>query len=240
MPPVKGPEVSMMKIIKSDQRFFADHGWLATNWHFSFSDYYDPQNMNWSALRVFNDDIIQPGEGFPRHPHKEMEIITYVLDGAVEHGDNLGNKGIINAGEVQVMSAGRGIQHSEYNASKTHPVHLLQLWIHSRNKGGQPHWAQRKWDSDSATNGQLHADGTIPGTLAIDQDAAIYVGKLTANQKISHQSRPNCHAYLFVIDGELKINGSALSKGDQARITNEEKLKIVAANDTHLMLNDLP
>ena len=193
----------MMKIIKSQQRFFADHGWLQTHWHFSFSDYYDPQNMNWSALRVFNDDIIQPGEGFPRHPHKEMEIVTYVLDGAVEHGDNLGNKGIINAGELQVMSAGRGIVHSEFNASKTKPVSLIQLWMLPKNKGTQPRWEQRKWDADATTPG-LHpvvSDGSIPGTLTIDQDAAIYVGKLTKDQQVTHQSKPARHAYLFVIDG---------------------------------------
>ncbi len=233
----------MIKVIKSDKRFFADHGWLATHWHFSFSDYYDPQNMNWSALRVFNDDIIQPGEGFLRHPHKEMEIITYVLDGAVEHGDNFGNKGVINAGELQVMSAGRGIAHSEFNASQINPVHLLQLWILPRNKGGQPHWEQRKWDSNGNNNGKLHAvvsDGSIPGTLAIDQDAAIFVGKLTPGQTVSHMSKPARHAYLFVIDGNVKINDSALSKGDQARIASEEKLEIVAASDAHLMLIDLP
>ena len=243
MPAVKGLEVFMMKIIKSDQRYFADHGWLTTRWHFSFSDYYDPQNMNWSALRVFNDDVIQPGEGFPRHPHKEMEIITYVLDGAVEHGDNLGNKGIIGAGEVQVMSAGRGIVHSEFNASKTQSVHLLQLWILPRSKGGQPHWEQRRWDSDGNDTGRLHAvvsDGSIPGTLAIDQDAAIYVGKLAGGQSVSHQSRSDRHAYLFVIDGEVKINGTALSKGDQARIADEQKLEIGATTDAHVMLLDLP
>jgi redox-sensitive bicupin YhaK (pirin superfamily) len=239
----------MMKVIKSNRRHFADHGWLATNWHFSFSDYYDPQNMNWSALRVFNDDTVQPGQGFPRHPHKEMEIITYVLDGAVEHGDNLGNKGIINAGEIQVMSAGRGIVHSEFNASKTNPVHFLQLWILPRNKGGQSRWEQRRWDSNAndivAGGGSpgLHpvvSDGSIPGTLPIDQDATIYVGKLTTGQNVSHHSNPSRHAYLFVIDGQVTVNGTMLNKGDQARIKDEPTLQITATSPTHLMIIDLP
>jgi len=239
----------MMKIIKSNQRHFADHGWLATNWHFSFGDYYDPKNMNWSALRVFNDDTVQPGQGFPRHPHKDMEIITYVLDGAVEHGDNLGNKGIINAGELQVMSAGRGIVHSEFNASKTNPVHFLQLWILPRNQGGQPRWAQRRWDSNAndivaaGASPGLHlivSDGSIPGTLPIDQDATIYIAKLTPGQTVSHHSNPNRHAYLFVIDGDVKINGAAISKGDQARIADEQNLQIGSVTDAHLMLIDLP
>jgi redox-sensitive bicupin YhaK (pirin superfamily) len=232
----------MMKIIKSNQRHFADHGWLATNWHFSFSDYYDPQNMNWSALRVFNDDTVQPGQGFPRHPHKDMEIITYVLDGAVEHGDNLGNKGIIKAGELQVMSAGRGIVHSEFNASKTNPVHFLQLWILPRNQGREPHWAQRKWNSDGP-NTALHpvvSGGAIPGTLPIDQDATIYVAKLTPGQNVSHHSNPGRHAYLFLIDGQITVNGATINKGDQARIKDEPTLQIDATTPAHLMLIDLP
>jgi hypothetical protein len=234
-----------MNVIPSDQRYHADHGWLQTNWHFSFSDYYDPKNMNWSALRVFNDDVIQAGGGFPAHPHRDMEIITYVLDGSVQHGDNLGNQGVIHAGEVQVMSAGKGIVHSEFNASKTEPVHLLQLWILPRHKGTPPRWEQRNWSGDGkdARDGQLHpvvSDGSIPGTLVIDQDAAIYVGKLSSGQEVIHESRSGRHAYLFVIDGTATVNGTDLSKGDQARIADETKVTLRAATDAHVILLDLP
>src|SRR6186997_2159093 len=119
----------MINVIKSNQRHFGDHGWLKTYWHFSFSDYYDPANMNFSKLRVFNDDVIQGGGGFGMHPHRDMEIVTYVLDGELAHQDSIGNRGVVHPGEVQVMSAGTGIVHAEYNATKDRPVHLLQLWV---------------------------------------------------------------------------------------------------------------
>jgi redox-sensitive bicupin YhaK (pirin superfamily) len=236
----------MINIIKSDQRYYADHGWLQTRWHFSFSDYYDPNNMNWSALRVFNDDVIQRGGGFPAHPHRDMEIVTYVLDGVVRHGDNLGNRGLIRAGEVQVMSAGKGIAHEEFNGSDSEPVHLLQLWITPRTRGRKPRWEQRSWSGDGkdVRDGQLHpvvsGDGAIPGTLAIDQDAAIYVGKFAAGSEVTHKGKPGRHAYLFVIDGEVTVNGTVLNKGDQARIADESTLSIRATRDAHVILLDLP
>lgn len=236
----------MIQVIKSDERYTADHGWLQTRWHFSFGDYYDESNINFSALRVFNDDVVQPGGGFPAHPHKDMEIITYVLDGVVRHGDNLGNRGLIQAGEVQVMSAGKGIVHEEANGSTTGPVHLLQLWIVPRTRGRQPRWEQRSWNGDGkdARDGALHpvvsGDGKIPGTLAIDQDAAIYVGKLSGGRAVVHESMSGRNAYLFVIDGAVTVNGRALNKGDQARLTDETKLSIRASGEAHVMLIDLP
>ncbi len=232
----------MMKIIRSDQRYQADHGWLQLHWHFSFSDYYDPANLHWSALRVFNDDVIQPGQGFPAHPHRDMEIVSYVLSGAVKHGDNLGNSGIINAGEVQVMSAGKGIMHSEFNPSTTEPVHLLQLWILPKHKGNTPRWEQRRWDQDGKNNA-LHAvvsDGSIPGTLKIDQDAAIFVGRIKAGTQLAHPGRADGHQYVFVIDGKINLNGEDLSAGDQARVANESKLQISATVDAHILVIDLP
>jgi redox-sensitive bicupin YhaK (pirin superfamily) len=239
----------MIDTIKSNDRYYADHGWLQTRWHFSFSDYYDPKNMNWSALRVFNDDVIQPGGGFPAHPHRDMEIVTYVLDGTVRHGDNLGNRGLIHAGEVQVMSAGKGIVHEEFNGSDKAPVHLLQLWIMPRTRGRQPRWEQRSWNGDGTSgkdvrDGQLHpvvsGDGKIPGTLAIDQDADIYVGKFATGTEVTHQSKPGRHTYLFVIDGAVTVNGTKLDKGDQARIADEPTLNIRAGQDAHVILLDLP
>src|SRR6476646_1970137 len=135
----------MLNVIKSADRHFADHGWLQTHWHFSFSDYHDPKNMNFSRLRVFNDDIVQPEGGFGLHPHRDMEIITYVLDGELSHQDSVGNQGVIRPGEVQVMSAGKGIMHAEVNASKTTPVHLLQIWIEPRHRGNTPAWGQHQY-----------------------------------------------------------------------------------------------
>ena len=132
----------MINIIKSADRHFADHGWLQTYWHFSFSDYYDPNNMNFSVLRVFNDDIVQGGGGFPMHPHRDMEIVTYVVSGQLLHQDRLGNRGVIHPGEIQVMSAGKGIVHSEYNACTENPVHLMQLWIMPRTRA-IPAWERR-------------------------------------------------------------------------------------------------
>jgi len=133
----------MITVIPSDQRYHQDFGWLDTRWHFSFGDYYDPRNMNWGALRVFKDDIVAGGGGFPLHPHRDMEIITYVLHGELEHQDSLGHTGRVRPGEIQVMSAGKGIVHSEYNASKTAPLRLMQLWVEPRAKGRAPRWEQK-------------------------------------------------------------------------------------------------
>src|SRR5689334_3091933 len=172
----------MITVIPSSQRYHADMDWLSTYWHFSFSDYYDPANLHWGALRVFNDDVIQGGGGFDLHPHRDMEIITYVLDGQLEHKDHLGNRGIIQPGEVQVMSAGRGIMHAEFNASKDKPVHLLQIWIMPAEQGVQPRWEQKQFTA-SQRQGRLLpvvSSGKLPETLRINQDAAVYVSKLSA------------------------------------------------------------
>src|SRR5574341_1149742 len=170
----------MIKVIKSDDRYHADFGWLSTYWHFSFDTYHDPSNMSWGALRVFNDDVIRPGQGFGSHPHRDMEIVTYVLEGELEHRDNQGNTGVIHTGEVQVMSAGTGIIHSEYNHSKERPVHLLQLWIMPRAKGLKPRWEQRQLSAADRAGSLLPvvSSGDIPETLTIEQDAAIYVSTL--------------------------------------------------------------
>ena len=232
----------MMKVIKSDERHHADMGWLSTYWHFSFAEYHDPANMNWGALRVFNDDVIQPGQGFGAHPHRDMEIVTYVLEGELEHRDNQGNRGVIHPGEVQVMSAGTGIVHSEYNHLKEHPVHLLQLWIMPRTKGLPPRWEQRQFAPADRAGKLLPvvSPGKMPGTLAIDQDAAIYVCALRAGQELVHKSRAGRKAYLFVISGGLTANGTPLAAGDQARIADEAELTLRATKDVELILLDLP
>ncbi|HSZ60000.1 MAG TPA: pirin family protein [Tepidisphaeraceae bacterium] len=231
----------MITIIPSAQRHHADHGWLSTYWHFSFSDYHDPKNLSWGDLRVFNDDVIQGGGGFGLHPHRDMEIVTYVVDGELEHQDHLGNRGVVEPGEVQVMSAGRGIMHAEYNASDTRPVHLMQLWILPRNKSNPPRWEQRKFAPQQRAGKLLPvvSAGDVPGTLAIDQDAVIYVSSLKPGEQVTHQNK-GTHAYLFVIDGAVALNGKPLARGDQARVADERKLEIRAQEDAELILLDLP
>jgi redox-sensitive bicupin YhaK (pirin superfamily) len=232
----------MIKTIKSADRFYADHGWLKTHWHFSFSDYYDPANMNWSRLRVFNDDIVEPHTGFGMHPHRDMEIITYVIDGELSHEDSVGNRGTIHPGEVQVMSAGRGIYHSEKNDSDK-PVHLLQLWIEPRQRGNKPRWEQRQFTA-AERGGKLLpvvSGGDVPNTLGIDQDATVYVSSLKAGETTTVTAKSaNRHAYLFVIKGAVTVNGKALAQGDQARMVNEPTLDITASDNAELILLDLP
>jgi quercetin 2,3-dioxygenase len=232
----------MITVIPSSERYHADAGWLSTYWHFSFSDYYDPANLHWGALRVFNDDVIQGGGGFDLHPHRDMEIITYVLEGQLEHKDHLGNHGIIHPGEVQVMSAGRGIMHAEFNASKEIAAHLLQIWIMPAEKGVQPRWEQKQFTA-AQREGKLLAvvsSGKIADTLRINQDAAVYVSKLNAGQQVELDTQPQRHPYLFVIDGNVTVNGLAASKGDQVRVTDEKQIDIRAEKNAELILLDVP
>ena len=232
----------MFNVIKAKDRHFSDAGWLQTYWHFSFSDYQDPSNVNWGALRVFNDDVIQGAGGFGMHPHRDMEIVTYVVDGELEHQDHLGNRGVVHPGEVQVMSAGRGIMHAEYNHSKTRPVHLMQLWIFPRNKGNPPRWEQKKFSPEQRTGKLLPvvSSGNVEGTLAIDQDATIFVSKLAAGEAVAHATAPGRHGYVFIIDGSVTINGQPLGKGDQLRLVNEPSLEFRADADAELIYLDLP
>lgn len=194
------------------------------------------------ALRVFNDDVIQPAQGFGSQPHRDMEIVTYVLEGELEHQDNRGKVGVIHPGKVQVMSAGTGIVHSEYNHSKDRPVHSLQLWIIPRTKGLKPRWEQRRFATADRRGTLLPvvSAGTIPGTLTIDQVAAIYVSALPFGQTVLHKSHAGRKAYLFVIGGALTVNGSPLSAGDQARIADELELTLKATEDVELILLDVP
>ncbi len=232
----------MIQVIRSDERHHENHGWLDTRWHFSFADYYDPENEQWGALRVFNDDVVQPGQGFGMHPHRDMEIITYVLSGSLEHRDSLGHRGVIGPGEVQVMSAGRGIRHSEYNASKTDPLHLLQLWIFPRHNGLEPRWEQRVFPPAERTGRLLPvvSDGATPGTLSIDQDAQIFIARLAKGQSVSHTLRAGRKAYLFLISGEATLGDRKLLPGDQARIADEKQISLEGIRDAELILLDLP
>lgn len=232
----------MIHRIPSAERHHADMGWLSTYWHFSFADYYDPANLNWGALRVFNDDVIQPGQGFGMHPHRDMEIVTAVLDGELEHRDSIGNTGVLRPGEVQVMSAGRGIVHAERNPSKTRPLHLLQIWIQPRRTGSEPRWEQRPFPAAGRAGRLLPvvSSGDIPETLAIDQDAAVYLASLRAGQAVAHRMPADRKGYLFAISGSVDVNGTRIDAGDQARIENEPETAIRAREEAELILLDVP
>jgi redox-sensitive bicupin YhaK (pirin superfamily) len=233
----------MINIIPSKSRYHADFGWLSTHWHFSFGEYHAPANVHWSKLRVFNDDVVQGGGGFGMHPHRDMEIITYVLDGELEHQDSVGNRGVIRPGEVQVMSAGKGIRHAEKNASPTNKLHLLQIWIEPRSKGNTPRWQQRQFNREQRAGRLLPvvSGGDIAETLAIDQDATIFVSSLAKDQRVKHVMKAgHRHAYLFVIQGAVAVDGQPLSAGDQARLVDENTLELVATSDAELILLDLP
>lgn len=231
----------MIKIIKSDARFHFANDWLSTYWHFSFDQYHDPSNMNFGALRVFNDDVVQPSSGFPTHAHREMEIVTYVIEGELEHKDSTGGAGRIRAGEVQRMSAGTGVRHSEFNASPETPVHLLQMWIIPATEGLAPSYEQKQFTAEARTGVLLPvASGRAQdGAVKIHQDATIYVSSLRPVDEIEHALNER-RAYLFVIEGELRLNDDhVLSRGDQARIEGEVALRLAAASPAEILLIDL-
>jgi len=244
----------MIQIIRSAERHHLDAGWLSTHWHFSFDDYYDPANISFGPLRVFNDDVIQPSGGFPTHPHKEMEIVTYVIDGTLEHRDSMGNIGQVKPGEIQRMSAGTGLRHSEYNASKTAPLHLVQLWIIPAKERLTPSWEQKQF-SVEARSGKLLPIAVpegekVEGAVTIHQDTTIYTSLLANGDSAKHALEAGRRAYIFVIQGELKLeakNGSksakavTLAEGDQARIADVNALTLtVGAAAADFLLLDLP
>lgn len=232
----------MIRTIPSEQRFHADHGWLDTRFSFSFAEYYDPDNSSFGHLRVFNDDRVAPGTGFGMHPHRDMEIVTYVIEGALQHRDSMGNTGIIRPGEVQRMTAGTGILHSEFNPSETEPVHLLQIWVHPRERGLRPDWEQRRFPLEGSTNRlvPLVSGGDIQDTLVMHQDAVFYAAKLDPGIRVEHALVKGRLAHLFLIAGALRLNKDhMLRPGDAARITEEELLEIEAEEAAHFLLIDL-
>ena len=226
----------MIHTIRSKDRYHAETDWLSTKWHFSFAEYHDPNNVSFGPLRVFNDDTVAPSGGFPLHPHREMEIVTYVIDGALEHQDNMGNHGVIRPGEIQLMSAGTGIRHSEFNASQTDPVHLIQLWIMPAVQHLKPSWEQKSF-SLADRRGKLLPIAVPTGkngngsstTVRIHQDATIYTSLLAPGQSVAHALAPGRRAYVFVIDGTLALNGQTLEPGDQARVSSERELQFSTA-----------
>lgn len=229
----------MLDIQRYDQLGHADHGWLNAHFHFSFAEYHNPARMGLGPLRVINDDIIQAGGGFAPHPHRDMEIITYVREGAITHEDSLGNRGKTAAGDIQVMSAGSGIIHSEWNEEKGQ-TRLYQIWIHSRNKGTPPRWEAKQFPK---AKGALHllASGNEADkqkdALWIDSNGAIWGGVLKAGQVWSQPL--SGAAYLLVSTGEITIEGHILKKGDGVAITDMPQLSIAANEVSELVLIDL-
>ena len=234
----------MIKIVKSNEHYHNEEDWLSTYWHFSFDHYRDPQKMNFGPLRVFNDDIIKPGTGFGFHPHRDMEIVTYVIDGELEHRDNQGNQGVIHSGEIQRMSAGSGIMHSEYNHSKEKPLRLLQMWIFSDKRDLKPSWEQKKFSIKERKDKLLPVivpQGAANGdALHIHQNASIYVSSLSKGSNVEHRLSPERKAYVFSIDGKAKINGIPLGTRDAAWVEGESNISIQAESPTELILLDLP
>jgi len=237
----------MIRRIPAGERYHARTHWLSTYHHFSFNDYWDPANVHFGPLRVFNDDVIQPGTGFPPHPHRDMEIITYVLAGELEHQDSLGHRGRIRAGEVQVMSAGTGIVHAERNPARDMPLRLLQIWIVPRRRGLTPRWEQQAFSQAERRDVLLPvvtpagAPPTGPSRLRIDQDATVLVSSLGPGRALGWEPAPGRRQYLFAIAGSLTVNGTLLEPGDQARIEGEAGLTLGAGTGAaELILLDLP
>jgi quercetin 2,3-dioxygenase len=231
----------MISIRKSNDRGHADHGWLDTRFTFSFADYYHPEHVQFRTLRVMNDDRVAGGGGFPTHPHRDMEIVTYVLEGALAHKDSMGNGSVIKAGDVQYMSAGTGVAHSEFNASKTEPVHLYQIWMFPDKPGHQPAYDQKNF-SEEEKRGRLRLvvspDGR-DGSVKIRQDNELYATVLGPGESVKHQLKPQRHAYVQVTRGSVTLNGKALEVGDGAEISKEKALELTGVEDAEVLLFDL-
>lgn len=230
----------MMKIRRSKERGHAEHGWLDSYHTFSFADYHDPKWMGFRSLRVINDDIVLPGKGFGTHPHRDMEIITYVLSGQLEHKDSMGNGRVIKPGDVQYMSAGTGVLHSEFNPSKDEAVRLLQIWIQPDKKGVTPRYAEKALAD--ATTGTFHlaaSKGGRDGSIAIHQDADLLVARLEDGQTVTHKIAGGRAAWLHVATGEVTVNGAKLTDGDAAAVDGDTAITVKATKPSQVLLFDL-
>lgn len=231
----------MTTLRPGNERGHANHGWLDSYHTFSFANYYDPQHMGFRALRVINEDWVQPSAGFGAHSHRDMEIITYVLEGALEHKDSLGTGAIIMPGEAQRMSAGTGITHSEFNHSKSESVHLLQIWIIPDQQGLQPSYEQRTFPLEEKL-GKLRliaAKDGREGAVTIHQDVDLYTSVLEPGNQVSHHLKPNRYAWLQVARGEATLNGHALKAGDGVAVGEAESLQISTDTEAEILLFDM-
>lgn len=232
----------MLDIRKAADRGHAHHGWLNSHHTFSFADYHDRDQMGWSALRVINDDTVEPGQGFGTHSHRDMEIFTYVLEGALEHKDSMGSGSVIRPGDVQLMSAGTGVRHSEFNHSPTEAVHFLQIWIMPKFTGTKPNY-QEKHFADADKRGRLRLvvspDGA-DGSLSIVQDARVYAGLLDGKEHIDHPIALDRKAYVHVARGRVSLNGQELNAGDGVKIAEETLLTLSNGANAEVLVFDLP
>ena len=227
-------------IQRSNERAYFDHGWLQTYHSFSFAEYRDPNNLNWGALRVFNDDVIAGGEGFPPHPHRDMEIVTYVLRGELAHRDSMGNHGVVGAGGVQFMSAGTGVTHSEFNNSREEPLHLVQMWVMPGALGRPPSYGQMAFSDDDRRNRWLRivsGEPHVEAPIRITQEATFAVARLE-DAEIERTFAPRRYGFLFVADGSVEINGKPLAAGDAVR--TYDIASVTARGNGELILWDLP
>ena len=231
----------MIQIRKSEERGHANHGWLDSHFSFSFADYYDPKHVQFRGLRVINEDWVSAGKGFGMHPHRDMEILTWVREGKLEHADTMGNKRTIEPGELQAMSAGTGLFHSEYNPSSDKPVHLFQIWIMPEIRGVQPGYDQKTFAAEGRRDQfQLIAshDGR-DGSLQMNADANFLVADLAAGKDATYPVENGRGVYVQVADGNVELNGVRLNQGDGAMVEGEAALQFKAAVDAHLLLFDL-
>jgi redox-sensitive bicupin YhaK (pirin superfamily) len=231
-----------MEIRRADERGHAQHGWLDSFHSFSFADYHDADHMGFGPLRVINEDRVQPGMGFGTHGHRDMEIITYVLSGRLEHKDSIGTGSVIAPGDVQSMSAGRGVRHSEYNPSQDEPTHFLQIWIEPNVSGIEPRY-QQTHVADDAKRGRLRLiaspDGE-DGSVRIRQDARVYAALVTGDEAVTHQLAPGRRAYVHIVRGSAHVNTQALAAGDAAKIEGEPAVRVDHADGAEILLFDLP
>ena len=231
----------MIKVRAAEKRGHFDFGWLNTYHSFSFGDYYDPSHMGFRSLRVINEDVVQRGRGFPRHGHRDMEIFTYILQGALQHRDSMGNGSIIRPGDVQRMSAGTGVTHSESNASPDAPVHLLQIWILPSEEGIQPDYEEKRFSEEEKHNKLrlIISPDAADGSVKIHQDTRVYAGMLDPNGEVFHSLETGRHAWLQVARGSITLNEIDLKQGDGAAVSDEPAITIVGKEPAEILLFDL-
>jgi redox-sensitive bicupin YhaK (pirin superfamily) len=223
----------MIKVRSAQQRGHANHGWLDSFHTFSFANYYDPAHMGFRSLRVINEDRVEAGRGFGAHPHRDMEIVTYVLEGGIQHNDSMGTGSVIKPGDVQRMSAGTGVTHSEYNASRTEPVHFLQIWLEPSQRGIAPSYEQKSFSADEK-RGRLRVVASPDerdGSIGIHNDTVLYAGLFTRGESARLELASGRHAWVHVARGKVKVNGRELSAGDAIALSDEAELRVEGAED---------
>lgn len=232
----------MIRVRKSQERGHANHGWLDSYHSFSFAEYHDPLNMQYSVLRVINEDVIQGGMGFGEHSHRNMEIITYILSGKLRHQDSMGNTSVIEVGDVQRMTAGKGVRHSEFNASSDEPVHLLQIWIVPSENSLPPSYEEKHFSIEQKENQWclIVSPKGDKGSITIHQDAKVYAANLAQDKTLEVSLKQKRCAYCQVVRGEVLLDGQTLMAGDAAMFEQENQFKLIASKEAELILFDLP